>query len=83
MRIVIAEGKASGMRCQLDSPEDTMKRILFKLADYQQMGIERIFVVDPGRSCYFYEAGNLEIVEAPITGADCQIDFAAVAALAS
>ncbi len=65
------------------SPEDTVKRILIKLADYQQMGIEAIFVIDPGRESYFYEAGNLEIVQKPRTVGHCQIDFNEIAALAS
>ncbi len=65
------------------SPEDTMKRILIKLADYQQMGIEGIFVIDPGRQTYFYEGGNLEIVGGPATVGHCQIDFDEIAALAS
>ena len=65
------------------SPEDTMKRILVKLADYKQMGIESIFVIDPGRACYFYEAGNLEIVRQPLTAGHCLIDFDEIASLAT
>lgn len=65
------------------SPEDTMKRILIKLADYNQMGIEGIFVIDPGREKYFYEAGNLEIVSGPVTVGPCQINFEEIAALAN
>lgn len=65
------------------SPEDTVKRVLIKLADYRQMGIEKIFVIDPGRNSYFYEAGNLEIVAGPMTVAHCRIDFVEIAALAS
>jgi Uma2 family endonuclease len=65
------------------SPEDTMKRILIKLADYQQMGIEGIFVIDPGRKTYVYETGNLEIVGGPVTVGNCQIDFDEIAALVS
>lgn len=65
------------------SPEDTMKRILIKLADYKQMGVEGIFVVDPGRDCYFYDTGNLEIVQEPIKVGHCEIDFKEIAALAS
>jgi Uma2 family endonuclease len=65
------------------SPEDTMKRISIKRADYQQMGIEGIFVVDPGREKYIYEGGNLEIIGGPVTVAHRQIDFDEIAALAS
>ncbi len=65
------------------SPEDTMKRILIKLADYKQMGVQSIFVIDPGRDCYIYEAGNLEIVQQPIKVGQCEIDFNEIAALAS
>lgn len=71
------------MVLEILSPEDTMKRILIKLADYAQMGIESVFVIDPGRDCYFYEAGNLEIVQEPIKVGHCEIDFDEIAALAS
>ena len=60
-----------------------MKRVLIKLADYQQMGIAKIFVIDPGRNSYFYESGNLEIVEGPMTVGHCRIDFNEIAALVS
>jgi Uma2 family endonuclease len=65
------------------SPEDTMKRMLIKLADYKQMGVESTFVIDPGRDSYFYEAGNLEIVRKPIRVGHCHIDFDEIGALAS
>lgn len=35
------------------SPEDTMTRMLAKLADYQQMGIGAIWVIEPRTSAYF------------------------------
>ena len=35
------------------SPEDTMTRMLDKLADYERMGIQAIWVVEPKKPSYF------------------------------
>lgn len=36
------------------SPEDTMTRMLAKLADYEQMGIGAIWVIEPRKPAYFH-----------------------------
>ena len=42
------------------SPEDTHKRLMRKLSDYEQMGIPAIWVIDPESGlCERYEAGQL------------------------
>lgn len=43
------------------SPEDTLTRVLEKLADYQDMGVKSIFVIEPksGRK-YQYQSGDLK-----------------------
>lgn len=42
------------------SPEDTMTRMLTKLADYEQMGIGAIWVIEPRKPSYFiYSEGKL------------------------
>jgi len=64
------------------SPEDTVPRLLRKLADYQQMGIQGIFVVDPGSKHYFvFHAASLENIGGPVVVGHCQIDFEAIAGL--
>lgn len=46
------------------SPEDTMQRILHKLADYAAMGIAQIWVIDPKRTVSFrYTNGSLQLSE--------------------
>lgn len=43
------------------SPEDTMTRMLEKLADYERMGIGAIWVVEPKKCSYFrFAEGKLE-----------------------
>jgi Uma2 family endonuclease len=41
------------------SPDDVMARMLVKLADYERMGIQGIFVVDPKGSKYRFANGSL------------------------
>ena len=42
------------------SPSDSMTEILDKLADYQQMGIPAIWVIEPKKQVYFrYSSGQL------------------------
>lgn len=46
------------------SPEDTVARLLVKLADYARMGIWNIFVIDfKPESAYRYEKGNLDLCQ--------------------
>jgi Uma2 family endonuclease len=61
------------------SPDDTMSRILVKLADYENMGISNIFVVEPTSDTqYFYAKGCLERMCEPIMAGPCRIDFAEI-----
>lgn len=61
------------------SPEDRMPRIMRKLADYEQMGIQTIVVIDTElRAIYQYHGGSLQKLEAPIqnlAGSQCSIDW--------
>jgi len=58
------------------SPEDIMSRMLLKLADYEQMGIAGIFLIDPKGSKYRYERGNLATVpNGPTACGRLSIDF--------
>jgi Uma2 family endonuclease len=41
------------------SPEDAMKRILVKLADYERMGIRHIWLIDPETSASYQFRGGL------------------------
>jgi Uma2 family endonuclease len=44
------------------SPEDTIARMLVKLADYEQMGIRTILVIDPKTQHFYrYEKGSLDL----------------------
>jgi Uma2 family endonuclease len=58
------------------SPEDIMHRVLVKLSDYERMGIQGIFVIDPaGQASFVYQAGSLERVGDHVVIAGRQIDF--------
>ena len=65
------------------SPEDSMTRILEKLADYERMGIGAIWVIEPKRQLYFlYRDGKLSpgaIFELP--GSEFKVPFGEIAAL--
>jgi Uma2 family endonuclease len=64
------------------SPEDIMRRVLVKLADYAQMGIPGIFLIDPIDHKYFiYMDGSLEYIGGPVQVAGRQIDFDEIAKL--
>lgn len=66
------------------SPEDTMTRMLEKLADYERMGIAAIWVIEPKKQQYYrYREGQLtpgSIFELP--GTAFTAPFAEIAALA-
>ena len=66
------------------SPEDTMTRTLQKLADYEQMGIAAIWVIEPKKKLYFrYRDGQLSpaaVFELP--GSTFTVPLAEIAALA-
>lgn len=42
------------------SPEDAVTRMMTKLADYEEMGIKTILVLDPGGKHYRFRAGALK-----------------------
>jgi Uma2 family endonuclease len=65
------------------SPEDTMTRILEKLADYEQMGIEAIWVIEPKRQLYYrYHNGQLTPGTAfELPGSAFSVALAEIAAL--
>jgi Uma2 family endonuclease len=66
------------------SPEDSMTRMLEKLADYERMGIAAIWVIEPKRLLYYrYREGQLTpgtIFDLPGTG--FSVPFSEIAALA-
>jgi Uma2 family endonuclease len=45
------------------SPEDTLRRVMTRCADYERMGIQTILVIDPHGPKYRYSAGRLEPLE--------------------
>ncbi|MGO9336381.1 MAG: Uma2 family endonuclease [Terracidiphilus sp.] len=65
------------------SPEDPMTRMLDKLAEYEQMGIGAIWVIEPKKRLYFrYREGQLApgtVFELP--GTQFSVPFAEIAAL--
>ena len=65
------------------SPEDSMTRILEKLADYERMGIGAIWVIEPRTRRYFLYAGGqltpAEVFELP--GGQHRVALAEIAAM--
>lgn len=45
---------------EIVSPEDTLRRIMSRLADFEDMGVGTILVLDPGGRHFRYRKGNLE-----------------------
>ncbi len=66
------------------SPEDSMTRMLEKLADYERMGIGAIWLIEPKKQLFFhYHEGQLtpgSIFELP--GTSFSVPFTQIAALA-
>ena len=66
------------------SPEDSMTRMLEKLAEYERMGIAAIWVIEPKRLLYYrYREGQLSlgtIFDLPGTG--FSVPFSEIASLA-
>ena len=63
------------------SPEDTLTRMMTKLNEYQQMGIQTILVIDPDGSSFRFTAGSLEPLPAEafdLPGSVCRFDFAEI-----
>jgi Uma2 family endonuclease len=66
------------------SPEDTMARMLEKLADYERMGISAIWVIEPTKQVYYrFQAGQLTPETMfSLPGTSYTVPFAEIAALA-
>ncbi|MGD0481450.1 MAG: Uma2 family endonuclease [Terracidiphilus sp.] len=66
------------------SPEDTMARMLEKLADYERMGIAAIWVIEPTKQVYYqFQAGQLTPGDVfALPGTSYTVPFAEIAALA-
>ena len=63
------------------SPEDTLTRMMSKLKDYEQMGIQTILVLDPGGRNFRYSGGKLEPLPAEafdLPGSVCRFDLAEI-----
>lgn len=60
------------------SPEDTVNRMLTKLADYERMGVRTILLLDPAGKHYSFHSGNLEkLTETAfnLPGSACRFDL--------
>jgi Uma2 family endonuclease len=66
------------------SPEDTMARMLEKLADYERMGISAIWLIEPTKQVYYrFQAGELTPAAIfSLPGTSYTVPFAEIAALA-
>jgi Uma2 family endonuclease len=63
------------------SPEDTVTRMMSKLADYERMGIRAILVLDPNGRHFRYVAGRLEPLPSEpfdLPGSACRFDLAEI-----
>jgi Uma2 family endonuclease len=63
------------------SPEDTVTRMMSKLADYERMGIQTILVLDPNGRHFRYSAGTLEPLPSTafdLPGSACRFDLAEI-----
>jgi Uma2 family endonuclease len=60
------------------SPEDTLRKVMIRCADYEKMGIQTILVIDPGGPKYRYQKGSLEPLESRvfnIPGSETRFDL--------
>jgi Uma2 family endonuclease len=60
------------------SPEDTLARMMTKLADYERMGIQTILILDPKGRHFRYTGGRLEPLPAEpfdLPGSACRFDL--------
>jgi Uma2 family endonuclease len=63
------------------SPEDSLMRMMAKLADYERMGIKTILVLDPNGSHFRYANGGLEPLPPEpfgLPGSSCRFDLAEI-----
>lgn len=65
------------------SPEDTMTKMLDKLADYERMGVGGIWVIEPKKPAYYrYRQGQLTpVADFELSGTQFRVPFAEIAAL--
>ena len=66
------------------SPEDTLSRIMTKLGEYEQMGIQTILILDPNGRNFRYSGGRLEPLPAEpfdLPGSICRFDLAGIVKL--
>jgi Uma2 family endonuclease len=66
------------------SPEDSVTRMMTKLGDYEQMGIQTILVLDPDGKHFRFRAGALEpLAETAfdLPGSKCRFDLAEIVKL--
>lgn len=60
------------------SPEDTLARMMTKLADYERMGIQTILILDPNGRHFRYAGGRLEPLPSEpfdLPGSACRFDL--------
>jgi Uma2 family endonuclease len=57
------------------SPEDSMNRMMAKLADYERMGIKTIVILDPNGPHYRYVNGGLETLPVAFDLPGCAARF--------
>lgn len=63
------------------SPEDSLNRMMAKLADYERMGIQTILVLDPNGRHFRYRRGGLESLPPEsfdLPGSRCRFDLAEI-----
>jgi Uma2 family endonuclease len=63
------------------SPEDSLMRIMTKLADYERMGIKTILVLDPNGQHFRYLGGSLEPLPSEpfnLSGSACRFNLAEI-----
>ena len=63
---------------EIFSSDDRMSRMLERVADYQDMGVKAVWVIDPWRRMAYQAAsqGKLEVVESLLTLPDTQVTVA-------
>lgn len=63
------------------SPEDSLNRMMTKLADYERMGVKTILLLDPNGAHYRFRNGGLESLPLEpfdLPGSACRFDLAEI-----
>jgi Uma2 family endonuclease len=66
------------------SPEDTLSRMMTKLGEYEQMGIQTILILDPNGRNFRFSGGRLEPLPTEpfdLPGSICRFDLAEIVKL--